>query len=203
MNRILLSYISAASIALGLSVSNLSAITYNPEKTSPIVQIAPGSTTKEPVVVIPKDGLVNINPLMLPQKGESEEKMQSTDSYQDEAADMKMVIHQQLADIVGQDLSKAYYAYTSKEFQKNFSLDVFKAYVRKFTPIFCNKTIEFEHGSFQDVIANVKCKLTARDNQMATVQYDLIKEDGLWKIRGLDLTPHAINHKPVVKKISR
>jgi len=102
---------------------------------------------------------------------------------------IEQVIRKQLNDMRDLDFSKAYYAYMSVDFQKAVDLTVFKAFVRKNPTLYRNKEFKVESTTFQDVVAVVKGKLISVEEQLARVQYDLIQENGEWKIRKIDLIP--------------
>lgn len=110
-----------------------------------------------------------------------------------------LVIQNQLNDLRDLDLSKAYYAYMSLDFQKAYSVDVFKAFVRKNPTLFRNKLFTAENTTFHDIVAEVTGRLVSTDGQVAKVQYDLIQEDGNWKIRKIDLI-QIFQPSPSIKK---
>jgi hypothetical protein len=154
---------------------------------SPFVtpQTLPSPFTQPPVI---KDFPANTNGSVQQPPSQPLEQYQLPDRAAERENALKTVIQSQLTDIRELDYSKAYYAYMSADFQKAFSMEVFRAFVLKSPTFFRNKTFTVENVSFRDVIATVKGKLTSSDGQAARVQYDLIQEDGVWKIRNINLT---------------
>ncbi|MBA2727258.1 MAG: DUF4864 domain-containing protein [Parachlamydiaceae bacterium] len=173
-----------------------------PEQSPVSLPVGPSLFTKPPAI---KD----ITPtntdeiIQLPSQKENPGMPQERQVSQLPVGDMALesVIQSQLIDLRDLDFSKAYYAYMSLDFQKAFSVDVFKAFVRKSPTLFRNKSFLLDSTNFEDVIAKVKGKLVSTDGQTAQVQYDLIQEDGVWKIRKIDLTP-LIQPSPKKRKLS-
>jgi len=95
---------------------------------------------------------------------------------------IKEVIEDQLKAVRSFDPSKAYYAYTSKEFQKTVPLDDFKVFLQQFPPFFRNKSVSFQDINFKEGIATYKVKLTSTDGETQDVEYLFISEDGLWRV---------------------
>lgn len=89
------------------------------------------------------------------------------------------------------DFSKAYYAYMSTDFQDVVSLETFKLFVRKNRVLAYNSTFVMQGLTFSSVIATVKGVLKALDGSQAFAQYDLIQENGIWKIRKIELSSSA------------
>lgn len=100
---------------------------------------------------------------------------------------IETIIRDQLAALREGDFSKAYYAYTSVEFQKAVPFETFKSFVKKSTPMFRNRSFNLKSINFSGVIANVKGQLEAFDGRYVNVKYDLINEYNNWKIRKIDL----------------
>ena len=100
---------------------------------------------------------------------------------------MEETIQKQLEALRAFDPSKAYYAFTTKSFQKEIPLDTFKQFVKKYAVLFRNKSFTLEGMSFSGIVATVKGKLTATDGHTSNAEYDLIQEDGAWKIRKINI----------------
>lgn len=100
---------------------------------------------------------------------------------------IETIIRDQLTALREGDFSKAYYAYTSMDFQKAVPFDTFKSFVKKSTPMFRNRSFTLKDITFSGVIANVKGQLEALDGRYVNVKYDLINEQNNWKIRKIDL----------------
>lgn len=106
----------------------------------------------------------------------------STDSEQ-----LQAVIENQLSAIRSFDISKAYYAYTTKEFQKTVTLDTFKQFVKKFSVLFRNKQATKDEVAFQGSVAHYKGKFLSVDGELYNVDIILINTEGEWKIQSIAL----------------
>lgn len=98
-------------------------------------------------------------------------------------------IQDQLATLKSTDYSKAYYAYTTKDFRKAFSLDDYKSMVRRFKVFSQNRSFQPENSDFDGSnIIKIKGKLIAGDGDSMKIAYDMVLEDGDWKIQNIQLT---------------
>ncbi len=97
------------------------------------------------------------------------------------------VIDEQLVALKANDVTKAYYAYTSKDFQKATSLDKFKQFVKAYPEFSKVQSTHFSERSIKDSISTIKGTLTSADNVRIPVEYQLIKENGKWKILNIQL----------------
>jgi hypothetical protein len=100
---------------------------------------------------------------------------------------MEQVIQEQLEALKEGDYSKAYYAYTSQDFQKSTPLPTFKLFVQSHHLLAMHGTFSSENVAFDGVIAKVKGRVTDAYGNSAPVEYDLTQENGNWKIRRFDL----------------
>jgi hypothetical protein len=101
-------------------------------------------------------------------------------------------IRDQLATLKAGDSSKAYYAYTTKDFRKAFSLDDFKSMVRRFKVFSQNRSFQSESSDFDGSnIIKLKGKLIAIDGDTMKVAFDMVLEDGDWKIQNIQLSQIA------------
>lgn len=97
------------------------------------------------------------------------------------------VIDHQLDALHSHDVSKAYYAYTSRAFQEATSFDEYKEFVKAY-PIFMNsQSAHFTQRSIRDNIGILKGNLTSNEHVKVPVEYKLIREDGKWKILSIRL----------------
>lgn len=189
---------------------DLTAQSMNPLQYMPEPSPAPNGLKRDQGV-IPQTGILSPNE-KLPKRDEllspppppppppvEEKKVVPTSLTDEQLRAMQHVINQQLADIREEDYSKAYYAFSSYDFVQEFSLEKFRAFVRRNPAMYRNKSFVFDSSSFQDVVATIKGKLTSIDNQNARVQYDMIQEDGKWKIRGIDITILPPTQRPPSK----
>lgn len=97
------------------------------------------------------------------------------------------VVDKQLADLKEGDIAKAYYDYTSTNFQASTSLDQFKEFVSAY-PIFLNvQSASFTQRSMRQNIGTLKGTLTTQEHLSLPIEYKLIKEDGKWRILSIRL----------------
>ncbi len=97
------------------------------------------------------------------------------------------VVDHQLAALRQHDISKAYYDYTSKDFQAATSLDQFRNFIDSY-PVFLNNQIaHFNQRSIEHNIGILKGNLTSTDHISTPIEYKLIKENDKWKILSLRL----------------
>lgn len=97
------------------------------------------------------------------------------------------VVDEQLSTLRTNDITKAYYAYTSKDFQSTTTLEQFKQFIKVY-PAFLNiQSVHFSERSIKDNVSTIKGYLTTLQNEKLPVEYQLIKEDGKWKILNIRL----------------
>lgn len=97
------------------------------------------------------------------------------------------VIDKQLEALRQDDISKAYYEYTSKDFQATTSLDQFRQFVQAYPVFLNNQSAHFTQRSIEHNIRTLKGKLTSLDHVETPIEYKLIKEDSKWKILSVRL----------------
>ncbi len=84
-------------------------------------------------------------------------------------------------------IEKAYKSHTAKEFQAATSLEQFQEFVRAYPILQNNHSAIFPQRSIKDNITTLRGKIMANDHISAPVEYQLIKEDGKWKILNIRL----------------
>jgi hypothetical protein len=98
------------------------------------------------------------------------------------------VVRDQLTAIRINDPSKAYYAYTTKGFRKSFSLEDFKNMIRRFKVFYQNKSFKAEDAAFEGTtIVKLTGKILAADGEAMNAKFDVVLEDGEWKIQSIYL----------------
>lgn len=97
------------------------------------------------------------------------------------------VIEDQLQDIRTGNIEKAYKNYTSEKFRKGTSFDTFKQLVKDFKVLSDNKLFQYQSFYVEEGIAIFEGDLVSTDGQAVSVEYDLVKENGSWKIMGMQL----------------
>lgn len=97
------------------------------------------------------------------------------------------VVDNQLRALREQDISKAYHAYTSLEFQQSTSFEQFRNFVKAYPFFLNNQSASFTQRSIKNNVGTLKGKLTTTDHLTIPVEYQLIKEDGKWKILNISI----------------
>lgn len=98
------------------------------------------------------------------------------------SSDLSKTIDQQLEALKNNDIAKAYYTYTSKEFQKATPYKEFEAFVLA-TPILTQEhTNSFTKLVFNNNIATFSGILIDANGVEHPIEYDLIEQDGQWKV---------------------
>ena len=97
------------------------------------------------------------------------------------------VVDHQLEAFRKQDISKAYYNYTSKDFRAATSLDQFRNFVEAYPVFFNNQSAHFSQRSMEHNIGTLKGHITSQDHVNTPIEYKLIKDDGKWKILSIRL----------------
>lgn len=103
--------------------------------------------------------------------------------------DLIIVVRGQLEALEHKNIDKAYKLYTTKEFKKATTLDEFKKFVDKHPIFTARKSSSFTNLMFNNNIATLGGFLASKDNEIYPVEYDLLKEDGEWKILHIEILP--------------
>lgn len=91
-------------------------------------------------------------------------------------------IQEQLVALKNNQLTEAYYSYTAKEFQKATPLEKFKEIIRSFHPLSEVKEINVDDSEEKDDRTRLNVTLKTDDKKSFKMEYDLVKEEGNWKI---------------------
>ncbi len=91
-------------------------------------------------------------------------------------------VQDQLVALKNNQLTEAYYSFTSKEFQKATPLEKFKEIIRSFQPLSQIREIQVDEKEEKNDRTRLNMTLKTEDNQSFKMEYDLVKEDGDWKI---------------------
>jgi TM2 domain-containing membrane protein YozV/Na+-transporting methylmalonyl-CoA/oxaloacetate decarboxylase gamma subunit len=94
----------------------------------------------------------------------------------------------QLSAIRAHDYAKAY-SYTSNEFKKATTLEVFEKFVNSYPVLNDNKDSTFSNRQISNGIGIISGSLEAQDGTVMPVTYQLVKENGHWKILNIDIRP--------------
>lgn len=91
-------------------------------------------------------------------------------------------VQNQLKAFHDNQLTEAYYQYSSKDFEKNIPLKEFQQFAEAFPVLAKNKGIIFTERTVKDNVAELKGTLTTLEDVKVPVEYSLIKENDKWKI---------------------
>lgn len=91
-------------------------------------------------------------------------------------------VYAQLATIKEGNIEKAYNDYVSDSFKKNTSFEEFKTFVTKYSAIAKNKKASFTTWKVEGKKGYLQGTLTGEDGSTLLIEYELIKENGQWKI---------------------
>jgi hypothetical protein len=105
------------------------------------------------------------------------------------------IIENHLKAIRAHDIEKAYND-TSIEFRKKVSLEDYKNSISKSKPLSNNKLFQFQSFYTEDDIATFGGELYSIDGEYIPVEYDLILQDGKWKILGIQIYKNEYSQAP-------
>ena len=77
---------------------------------------------------------------------------------------------------------KGAYELTSRDFQKSTSLDQFQAFVKRYPSLSQNQGHTFTTRTTEGTTGTLKGTLTAQDGAVTPVEFQLVKEQGEWRI---------------------
>lgn len=97
------------------------------------------------------------------------------------------VVDDQLAALKSHDITKAYYAYTTNQFQTATSLEQFKAFVNAHPELSDIQSTHFSDRSIKEGVSTLKGVITTSKNLKLPIEYQLTKEGGKWKILNIQL----------------
>ncbi len=104
-------------------------------------------------------------------------------------SDLINAIESQLAALRSGDLSRAYYAYTAKEFQRSTPLAAFEKFIQGHPVLAENQVANFSNLSFKNDIGTFQGLLTSQDGVTNKAEFDLIYEGGKWRVLSIQLYP--------------
>ncbi|MCE2983564.1 MAG: DUF4864 domain-containing protein [Parachlamydia sp.] len=97
------------------------------------------------------------------------------------------VIDKQLEALRDNDISKAYFDYSSQNFMAALSLDEFTRFVQQNPALTTQQTAHFTERSIKDNVSIMKGKLVSADHHEMPIEYRLIKEGKQWKVLSIRL----------------
>jgi Domain of unknown function (DUF4864)/zinc-ribbon domain len=96
------------------------------------------------------------------------------------------VVNGQLKALRQKDIARAYYGYTSKEFQTATSLDQFRNFTKAYPVFFNNQSAHFIEYTMDQNSGTVKGNLIDNNQEITPIEYKLVRE-GKWKILSIHL----------------
>ncbi len=106
-------------------------------------------------------------------------------------ADLVNTIEAQLTALRSGDVSKAYYAFTSREFQRSTSPSAFEKFIRSHSVLADNQVANFTNLSFKNDVGTFQGLLTSTNGQASRAEFDLVQEDGKWRVLSIQLLPEG------------
>lgn len=100
---------------------------------------------------------------------------------------LQKVVQAQLDLLRQHKLQEAYNVYTSKGFKKSTPYDGFEEFLRDEPVLVDNKSVDLDELSFDNNIATLTGTLVASNGSLIPVEYDLVDEDGDWKILHIEV----------------
>lgn len=107
------------------------------------------------------------------------------------------VIDHQLKALHQHDIARAYYSYTSKDFQAATSFNQFRNFIEAYPVFLNNQSAHFTQRSIEHNIGTLKGHLTSQDHVNTPIEYKLIREDDKWKILSIRLLKPENIHNAV------
>lgn len=121
-----------------------------------------------------------------PPLSQNQQQMSHVDSKQ-----LLDMFQKQLKQIREGNIAQAYREFTSKEFQQATSLEDFESFLKNFTVLTKNKSLKIHALFFENNTGTIQGVLTSESGESLNVDYDVIEENGQWKIMGIQLFKHG------------
>lgn len=123
---------------------------------------------------------------------ESQESAAAENQLNEETFDstpLKKAIVDQMNLVRQHDFKQAYDQYTSQEFKQTTSFKDFEEFIKENPSFINNKTVELNRLSFDNNIATMTGVLKTEDGKAFVAEYDLLQENGDWKIFHIKVFP--------------
>ena len=117
--------------------------------------------------------------------------------------DLLNVIHSFLNVVRNKDFSSAYNQFTSQNFHENNSLKDFEDFMQKHPEFLKSSGSSFEKLTYNNNIATFNGKLFLSDKMYMPVEFDLIQDEGKWKILHIFTYPIVQNEDEASSKSSK
>ncbi|MCB1213122.1 MAG: DUF4864 domain-containing protein [Chlamydiia bacterium] len=96
---------------------------------------------------------------------------------------------EQLDALKNGNFPRAYYEFTSRDFQASTTLDDFQNFIRSQPSLYANKSASFSDRTIQNDLGSLHGTLVADDQTITPIEYQFVKEGGRWKILTMRLVP--------------
>lgn len=113
----------------------------------------------------------------------------------EEKVSFAKIIEEQLKAMQGGDLSKAYYGFTSEDFEKNTSFDDFTKFLSNYSILTKFKEYKIGDGTTDGETKVVRVSLIG-EPENADVDYRFVKEGNKWKIWGMQILAEPLPQNP-------
>ena len=107
--------------------------------------------------------------------------------------DLLVVIKGQLNALRSKNIEKAYQDFTSIDFRDKISLEDFKKLMNQYTAFSDNKLFQFQSFYTEDDTASFGGDLLSNKGEYISVEYDLVLENGNWKILGIQIYQNELS----------
>ena len=107
----------------------------------------------------------------------------------EEAQPITDVIESMLIALKLNDIYRAYFAFTSKQFQQATSFDQFKEFATRYPEFSKFQSIAYQDKHLAGDIASFTGTITTQDGTTSHIKLDLIRENQQWKIMGMQMIP--------------
>jgi len=97
------------------------------------------------------------------------------------------VVESQIQSLRQNQMTEAYYKYTSPKFQEATSLEAFKEFMKPLMPFITQGTNSASETRLENNIKLVKETFTMLDQQKIAIEYQLLKKEDEWKIENMKL----------------
>jgi len=113
-----------------------------------------------------------------------------------EIDDLLPVINGQLEALRKGSTEKAYQDFTSRKFRKTTSLEQFNQLVDKYQALSKNRLYQYNSFYVEDGIATFEGNLISEEGESLATEFDLIEENGSWKILGIQVFRQEMAYPP-------
>lgn len=105
--------------------------------------------------------------------------------------DVREIVNEQLAALHQHDIQKAYYDFTSAQYQEKVSFPLFKRFVQAHPALNENESIRFYNQEEEKDNALLSAQLIGPHRQTAPILYRFVKSAGVWKIDEMQLSDYG------------